>query len=522
MRPQKLALALLLGVAGMSFAAPTWAASHREAPLIALDPAADNTDVYFFVSYDAANLARPAAQRRATLIANFVPGQDPADGPNYFGFDDNVLYRFHIDNNADGRAEDVVFEIRFKTESRPIAGLEGAPLPFLGGALTGGITALDGPGAAGLTRRQTYSVTMVKRGVRTPLFGNQELVVVPSNIGFSTTPNYEQLAAQGLYSDAGMRVFAGPRAETFYIDLGAVFDTLNLRRTPPALTPAEDANDFADPFGSNRFSGFNVQTIALEVPIALLTGDGKGPATTAQPVLGVYASSARARTRVLQKDGTATYSPPWIQVSRMANPLVNELIIGTPAKDRWNATDPADEALFQDFYKAPVIAAALQALVGPMVPATPRTDLMSALLKYPGQTVKGDACGNPCSELLRLDTRVAPTPASLQNRLGMLFSADKAGWPNGRRPNDDVTDIALRVVGGANYIGVRAGDGVNRLGDAPGAGTADGLAYGVDVGARLDVTANGIAAEFPFLPTPHDGRDRRHVDCDELGANLCN
>ena len=266
----------LLATLGLTWEIPAEAASHREAPLIALDPAADNTDVYAFVSYDTANLSRGPDDRRVTFIMNVNPGQDPSDGPNYFNFDDEVRYAINIDNNRDGKADDVVYEFRFKTENRPVGGPNGltSPLPYVGNpdipiTVLQGITALDGPGSEGLTRRQTYTVTEIRRGKRTELFKGRTLVAVPSNAGPATMPDYEALAEQGFYSDnaRGIRVFAGQRAETFYIDLGAVFDTLNLRRSPPALTAAEDANDSVNPFGVNRFSGFNVTTIAIEVPI---------------------------------------------------------------------------------------------------------------------------------------------------------------------------------------------------------------------------------------------------------------
>ena len=200
----------------------------------------------------------------------------------------------------------------------------------------------------------------------------------------------------------------------------------------------------------------------------------------------------------------------------MANPLVNELIINTPFKDQWNSAEPEDEANFQAFYRDPVIATALALVYGvPIVPIDgsdprDRTDLMSILLKYPGQELRGQNCTRPCAELLRLDLRVPPTAPEQQSRLGSALSADKAGWPNGRRPNDDVTDIAIRVVGGVNYINARAGDGVNFLAGAPGT-------------VGVDITANGIAKTFPFLPSPYDGRNRRHVDCGETGpgGNPC-
>jgi len=174
---------------------PIWAASHREAPLIALDPAADNTDVYAFVSYDAANVARSPDERKVTFIMNVIPGQDPSDGPNYFNFDDEVLYAINIDNDTDGKANDVVYEFRFKTENRPGPGGLTSPVPLLGnphlppGVGLPGITALDGPGAEGLTRRQTYTVTEVRGFHRIELFRGRTLVAVPSNVGPATMPN---------------------------------------------------------------------------------------------------------------------------------------------------------------------------------------------------------------------------------------------------------------------------------------------------------------------------------------------
>ena len=534
-------------------------ASHREAPMIAFDPAADNTDVYAFVGYDVDNVGRSSDERRVTFILNVNPGQEPGDGPNYFSFADDVLYQIHIDNDQDG-AENIIYQFRFETETRPIGGSLTGPLPFIGNpnipvAALQGITSLDGPGSEGLILRQTYSVVEVRERTerrrsraavgrrgdnvrrRTDLFHGQTLVAVPSNAGSATMPDYEDLAAQGIYADGSYRVFAGQRAETFYIDLGAVFDTVNLRRPVPALTVAEDADDTVDPFGINRFSGANVSTIAIEVPITQITSDGRSADATAFPVIGVYASTSRQRVRTFfserqrRRHGKLVENRGrYVQVSRMANPLVNELIIDTPTKDRWNASEPEDEAQFQRFFKNPTVAAQLELIFGIPVATTPRTDLMQLLLKYPGQPLaRRGRCGDPCAELLRLDLRVPPMPAEEQKRLTVFAhdaagapTPDPAGFPNGRRPNDDVTDIVIRVVGGENYVANRVGDGVNNLADAPGAGTGDGPGYGTVSGNRLDVTENGIAREFPFLPTPHDGRDRRHIDCGEAGANPCN
>jgi Domain of unknown function (DUF4331) len=425
-----------------------------------------------------------------------------------------VLYRIHIDNDQDGVAEDIVYEFRFTTETRPALGALLFPLPYVGNPhipvpQLQGITALDGPGSEGLTRRQTYTVTEVRGDKRTHLFKEQKLIAVPSNVGPATMPDYEALAAQGIYTDgtAGLRVFAGQRAETFYIDLGTVFDTANLRRFLPLLTAVEDANNSVNPFGVNRFAGFNVHSIAIEVPITRITVDGQSPDDTAIPIIGMYASTARQKRTILSNDGGPVRTAgPFIQVSRMANPLTNELIIDTPSKDRWNTAGPEAEAQFQEFYKNPSLAQALFLIFGVPVRDVPRTDLMSLLLKYPGQALDGTNCGSPCAEILRLNLRVTPTLPENQNRLGAALSADPAGWPNGRRPNDDVTDIAIRVVGGPNYIAARAGDGVNFLQGAPGS----------------NLTPNGIYKVFPFLPTPYDGRNRRHIDCGELGANPCN
>jgi hypothetical protein len=472
----------------------TWAASHREAPLIALDPTADITDVYAFRSWE--------DPTKAVFIMNVIPSQVPASGPNFFNFDDDVLYAFHFDMNADGKPDDVTVEFRFTTEIRPpfddlpvaYAGVD--PVPGLPPA----ITALDGDNSAGLGLRQQYSVRAVQStglvyfDTSTDSSG-KPLIVVPSNVGSRTMPNYPALAAQGVFNLAGgIRVFAGQRKETFYIDLGSAFDTLNFRRNPPVLSDAEDADDTLNPFGLNDFQVLNINTIAIEIPI------GNFP-----PVVGMYASTSRQKVEVRRKNGTSSAAGPFVQVARMANPLINELIIGTGSKDGWNATDPATEAQFLDFYQNPRLAAVLNLAFGIPVPATPRSDLVGVLLKYAGQDASGCARDNPCAELLRLDLTVPPTPAADQQRLTVLahdaagnLTPDPAGWPNGRRPNDDVTDIAIRVVAGVLVPGPTAGSPHNRLGD--------GVNFSEVLSGTPDVTPNGIATTFPFLPTPIAGR----------------
>jgi hypothetical protein len=462
------------------------AASHREAPLISLDGPADITDFFMFRSYESGK------SDRVVMIMD-TQSEEPSSGPNYWNFDPGVVYSFNVDNDRDGRAGDIRFELRFKSEIRGTVEAADLFLSYLGGAGPfAPITALDGPGSEGIGLRQRYSVTMIKGKRRTQLADG--LIAVPSNVGPRTMPNYPALAAQGVYDlDGGIRVFAGQRQDPFYIDLGGVFDTLNLRRPLPLLTPAEDAQDNVNPFGTDMLSGFNVHTIALEVPAMLLTGD------TGTSVLGAYAATARARASVHRGFG-ATYGLAsrsddddddddgddddddggrFSQVQRLANPLVNEAIIGTEDKDRWNALAPQDERRFEDYYLNPRLALALQLVYGVPAATTGRTDLRDLLLKYQPSDRK-------LSELLRLNLNVPPTPLAAQKRMTVLASPpDLAGWPNGRRPKDDVTDIAIRVVGGPNYIGGRAGDGVN-VDDVP------------------------LLSAFPFLGTPSDGRNRQH------------
>jgi hypothetical protein len=401
--------------------------------------------------------------------------------------------------DRDGQT-DIDYEFRFRTEIRapfddlPVAyaGVDGVP------GLPPGISALDGAGSEGLGVRQSYTVRQIIRSRPTNL-GLATMFAVPSNVGPRTIPDYEALAAQGIYDLAnGGRVFVGQRDETFYIDLGATFDTLNLRRNPPVLTDAEDGNDGVNPFGVDMFSGFNVTTLALEIPISEITDDPNA-------VIGMYASTSRSRNRRFD-NGDYFGSGGFVQIARLANPLVNELIIGTGKKDRWNAKDPSEEAGFLGFYRTPRLAAVLNLAFGLPAPPTPRNDLVAVLLKYPGQDPRGCSRQSPCAELLRLNVGVPPKAPADQKRLTVL-AGDPAGFPNGRRPNDDVTDIALRVVAGALLGPVPAlGDGVNFNIGAPG----------------TNVTANGIATAFPFLPTPFDGRNRRHIDCGETGANPCN
>jgi len=480
------------------------AASHREAPLISLDPSADNTDTYFFRSYE------PGKEDKIVMVMNVLPGEEPSAGPNYYNFDPNVKYAFHIDNNQDGRANDVVVSFDFKNEIRGVVDALGLPVSYLGNVgPVPPITALDGPGSEGLGLRQRYNVR-IDRATGPFRQGPvaSDLIAVPSNVGPKTMPDYDALAAQGIYDlGNGIRVFAGQRNDPFYIDLGATFDSLNFRRFPPLLTAGEDANDSVNPFGFDQLSGFGVHTIAIEMPASMLTSDKKTAGETTSPKLGLYASTERnaVTVRSAKPRPRGDYvQPGGVQVSRLANPLVNELIIGTKDKDDWNGADPDDEEKFVGYYLKPRIALALQLAFGFPTGCTPfgttacspnppaatdttlgnfnRDDLVNILLKYAPTDTN-------LSELLRLDVSVPPVPLAAQKRMSLL-AGDAAGWPNGRRPKDDVVDIAVRVVGGPNYIAARAGDGVN-TGLIP------------------------LPTTFPFVPRPSDGRDLNpepHVD----------
>jgi hypothetical protein len=442
------------------------AASHREAPLISLDPEADITDFFMFRSYE------PGQSDKVDLIMDVIPGEEPSSGPNYFNFDPSVLYTFSVDNDKDGVADDVKFELSFQNQLRGDTTALGLPLAY---TAVPPITHLDGSGSEGLGVRQTYTLTMVKNKKRTVL--GSGLFAVPSNVGPRTMPNYQQLVDEGTYTlDGGIRVFAGQRDDPFYIDLGAVFDTLNLRNP-----------------GTDMLSGFNVHTIALQVPSTLLTGE------TGTTTLGAYASTSRQKISV---QGKGDDKGKWVQVQRLANPLVNEVIIGLQDKDRWNATEPEDESKFLPYYLKPRLALAMQLVFGANTGCTPfgdsscspnppaaaadlalsnfnRTDLANVLLKYQPSDTR-------LSELLRLNLNVAPTPLASQQRLTVL-AGDNAGWPNGRRPIDDVTDVAVQVVGGPNYIGLGAGDGVN-------------------------ANDKALPASFPFVASPWDGRGRFHAN----------
>jgi Domain of unknown function (DUF4331) len=444
------------------------ASSHREAPLIAEDPLADNTDVYAFVS--------PADPTKVTLIANFVPLQTPYGGPNFYRFGDDVLYEIKVDNDGDAR-EDITFQFRFNTVTR-----NGNTFLYN----TGQITSLDSPN---WNRPQFYSVSMVRGsaapirrrpGLSQPMVSTTllatNLPTPPSNIGTKSIPNYPALATAAVRDIGnGIKAFAGQRDEGFYVDLGGIFDLLNIR------SPGQD-----------KTAGLNVSSIAIEVPKTLLTRNGTAPtsATDSAAVIGIWSTASRARTRVLE-DGGSSGSGGFVQVSRLGMPLVNEVVIPLGQKDHFNASQPKDDGQFLSFVQNPELGRLFQAgaltlngsPVSLNVPPAPRTDLVTIFLTgIPGLNQPPNVVP---SEMLRLN--VAIPPSANPNRLGIL-GGDLAGFPNGRRVGDDTVDIAIRAVAGATPFTPAFNISPNNiLGD---------FVDGNDV-PYLNV--------FPYLGLPHDG-----------------
>ena len=476
-----LAMALLVLVSGNMFAS-----SHREAPITALDRSADVTDWYAFVSYDHPD--------RVTMILNVDPLLEPANGPNYFPFDPNVLYEMKVDNNQDG-IPDVTFQFRFQTEIR-------APGVFTGfvGGIAGipPITSLTGPGSAGLSLRQTYTVTMIRNGVPTNLSAGNTLYAVPSNVGPLTMPHYRSLFNQGVFGlPNDVRVFAGTVDDPFYIDLGAAFDSLNFRMgVGGILTPQVDGDDTHN-YAPDSVAGYNVNTIVLEVPITMLTVDGKlhGPGDK-QAVIGTYGATSRPVITVRRSAGTspATFQ----QVNREGNSLINELIIGTGSKDKFSTDDPKNDGQFASFFLDPLLAHLFNSVLGLPIPAAPRLDLLP-LVQYVAPICPG--CGpndaGPIADLLRLNTGIPPTPVGKQKRLGFL-AGDIAGFPNGRRPVDDVVDIAARAVAGI---------------------LADPVKYGAAIGDGVNINEKGYGSTFPYVMPAHSGRNSHHIGPGQHGCS---
>jgi len=440
------------------------ASSHREAPLISNDPAADNTDLYAFVS--------PDAPKTVTIVANYIPLEQPAGGPNFASFGDDVRYEIKVDNNGDGE-EDVTYRFRFKTTT-------GNPNTFLYN--TGPIDTLSD---SDWNVRQTYTVTRINhRGAK--VLGT-DIPVPPVNIGPRSTPGYDALADAAIADLEGAKVFAGQRDDPFYVDLGSIFDLAGLR-------PFNSLHDIPLPDGPgvDGVGGYNTHSIVLQVPIRKLTRDHKRHAADEpEAVLGVYATASRQRVRVLQH-GDVRNEAGWVQISRLGEPLINEAVIPRGKKDLWNSTDPAEDMRFLRFYRSPEVTKLENGLYDALDNAneTDRDDLVAILLTgVPGLNFTGATK----ADLLRLNTGIAPTAdVGEGDRLGVL-NGDLAGFPNGRRLEDDIVDIDLRAFA-EGY-----GTFLNGLLGLPNRSPNNLLGDGVDANDRM------FRSDFPYVATPFSG-----------------
>jgi Domain of unknown function (DUF4331) len=405
--------------------------SHREAPEISKDPACDNTDVYAFRSPD-----RPGY---ATLIANYNPFQKPDGGPNFYEFDDQALYEIHISNSGDAQA-DLTYQFRFRTLIRN-------QNTFLYN--TGPIARLDD---GTWNRPQFYSVTLLRRDGSSQVLASN-VPTPPVNVGPRSTPNYELLAGAAIHRFAGGRqVFAGQRADPFYVDLGSIFDLGGLR----PFNADHEIPLPSTPDGVNGLQGLNVSTIAIQVPLTDLTRGGYNPTDVMNPksVIGVWASASRQKSRIYDSfQGRPVNSGPFVQVSRLAFPLFNELLVPMYKKDYWNTQKPHDDAQFAAGVTKPELAGLLPVLYPTSFPnlkayKKPRADLEAIILTgIPKGVIPGfqNNTGPVLADMLRLN--LAVPPASNPNPVG-LAGGDAAGFPNGRRVADDTTAIALRAVAG--------------------------------------------------------------------------
>jgi hypothetical protein len=424
------ALALVAALAHGRAPAAANASSHREAPLISEDPSADNTDLYAFRS--------PDKPDTLTVVSNFIPGEDPAAGPNYYTFSPTARYDLYVDRNGDGRA-DVSYYFQFQRKAGQF---------FLGDTT------------------QPYTVTRVENGKAQVVARG---TTPPDNIGPRTTPNYHALAANAVAPLAGGgQVFAGQRDDPFFGDVGDIFDLLAIRKGTGSTGGGKDF-----------LAGYAVHTIALQIPISQLD--------TPSHTIGVWSAADRLQTAVERKDDLRKSNrndrrASWVQVSRLGNPLINEVVIPTTLKDKWNRLDPSQDRQFVKYYRTPILAAVINKLYNLGVPETNRDDLVQVLLTgIPNVTFTGST---PADEL-RINLATPLTPAGKVSRLGVL-GGDVQGFPNGRRLGDDVIDIEEQAVGGF-LVGHKL-----PLGD------------GVDDG---DTQA---MATFPYVSDPQSGADDTH------------
>ena len=506
---------------------PVMGSSHREAPGITEMPKVDNTDVYAFRSYE------PGRAAYVTLIANFQPGQSPGDGPNYYTMDPDAIYEIHIDNTGDA-VEDLTYQFKFTNSLKGDVGktvtVGGKTLPIP----LRQIGPISQANDANLGEDETYTVTQItspapatrRSGTRAPVTNSLGGTFYKpfDNAGNKSVPNYPAYANKFI-NDVSIpgcstqgRVFVGQREEYFAVNLGPIFDLVN-------FVPIEGDNDPVYGNGSPFPGGItqsqdnqeligkkNVTSIAIEVPIACLTGTGNGN-------IGVWSTASLPQAKLAKPNpnykSPALYGGAYTQVSRLGSPLVNEVVIGIPQKDLFNAAKPTQDGALADYVTNPTFPALLDALFRGAVNATlgtsftnlaptnfPRTDLVAAFLT--GLAPLNQLKTVTASEMLRLNTTITATPQASQNPLGVIGN-DLAGFPNGRRPGDDVVDIVLRVAMGrlchpVPIAGKPTDLGLCKPSDAP-----TGMVAYTD-GAPS--SASNILNVFPYLDPPLRGAPR--------------
>ena len=486
--------ALVVGnLLAIGLAPPAMASSHREAPFITRHPKVDATDFYMFRSYQAGRADY------TTLIANYVPLQDVYGGPNFFSMDPDALYEIHIDNNGDAR-EDLTFQFRFKNTNKDAKFAVGGQQVSIPLIINGG--PIDSVNPAGINVRETFGVTVVRgdrrsgtRATVTNADGGGATFDKPiDNIGNKSIPNYDAYAAKHLYSinipgcATPGRMFVGQRKESFVVNLGETFDLINYK------APAVEFDPNAERGAKDDLADKNITSLELEVPTACLLN-----ATAGDPVIGGWTSASLRQGRLLNpfpgaSVGASIEGGAWVQVSRLGMPLVNEVVIGLKDKDRFNHSKPSADAQFASYVTNPTLPALIAVLfgsAGAKAPTKfPRNDLVATFLT--GIAGVNQPKTVTASEMLRLNTSIAPTAVGAQQRLGVI-GGDNAGFPNGRRPGDDVVDIELRVVMGKLCT--------LNIGCAPADAPAGAIRF--TDGAFLDETSfNG---SFPYLKTPLPG-----------------
>jgi hypothetical protein len=452
--------------------------SHREAPGISQDPVADSTDLYAFTS--------PDHPETVTLIANYIPLEGPDGGPNFYNFGDDVLYEITVTNGG-SVADAITYQFKFTTEYTD-------PNTFLYN--TGPITSLT---SSTWNVRQFYSVTRIRHEKSEVLASR--LACPPVNVGVRSTPNYGALARAAVHPLDGGWVFAGQRREGFYVDLGSIFDL-------GALRPFQNLQLIPLPAvgGVDSTKALNVHTIAIQVPKTHLTKNGEVPTdpTNADSVIGVYTTASRRKSTILDNGGRTTDVGPWVQVSRLGMPLVNEVIIPIGKKDFWNSTKPSNDAQFVGEYAHPMLAGLLPVLYPGVFPSLaaytkPRADLEAILLTgIPSGVIAGfqNSTGSTPADLLRLNMAIPPAKSPSING---ILGGDLAGFPNGRRVFDDVATIEIRAVAGATISLV---DPTYKADGA--AGLVSDFSSAQFSGGSLPGN-NRYIDHFPYLGTPHNG-----------------